>query len=112
MELSRFVRIVSGHNGLFYFKSKIDPEINPQCRFCLEADETFFHLVTDCPRFRADREDIFLDTVISNDMSWSVKKLLNFSNLAGIRDALDGDTSLRLFDTLSQQDSLDSEGIG
>ena len=112
MELSRFVRITSGHNGLFYFKSKIDPEINPECRFCLDSDETFYHFVTDCPKLRLTRENIFLDQEITNDMKWSVKKLLNFSTQAGVRDAIDGDTSLRLYESLTQPDSPDSEGIG
>ena len=34
-ELGRFLRLVSGHNGLFYFKSVIDGEISATCRFCL-----------------------------------------------------------------------------
>ena len=49
LELSRILRLLCGHNGLFYFKSRIDPDINPECRFCLEDKETFYHLVTDCP---------------------------------------------------------------
>ena len=38
LEMSRFIKIITGHNGLFYFKHKVDPIINPVCRFCLEAD--------------------------------------------------------------------------
>ena len=49
IELSRFFKIITGHNGLFYFRNKIDPVINSDCRFCLEADETFYHLATECP---------------------------------------------------------------
>ena len=109
IELSRYVRITSGHNGLFYFKSKIDPEINPVCRFCLENDETFFHLLTACPKFRLDRNDIFLDNVISNDMKWAPKKLLSFSFLPGIRDAIEGNTALRWFG-LDEED-LDEEDL-
>ena len=64
LELSRFLRLISGHNGLFYFKNKIDPEINAVCRFCLEADETFYHFITDCPAFLQSRREIFLDNTI------------------------------------------------
>ena len=52
IELSRFIKIITGHNGLFYFKHRVDPQINPTCRFCLEQDETFYHLVTECPVHR------------------------------------------------------------
>ena len=38
LQLARFIRIISGHNSLFYFRSKVDPDIKPTCRFCLEED--------------------------------------------------------------------------
>ena len=57
MSLARFVRIISGHNSLFYFRSKVDKEISPICRFCLEADESFEHLINDCPRFNTYRRE-------------------------------------------------------
>ena len=105
IELSRVLRLISGHNGLFYFKSKIDPVINPQCRFCLGADETFYHLITDCPAFKISRDSIFLDETIDVTQNWSVRKLLDFSYLAGVREAIDGSTELRLFVTHSGMDS-------
>ena len=55
--LARFIRIISGHNSLFYFRSRIDPEIKPTCRFCLEDHETFDHLVNHCPRFNSYRRE-------------------------------------------------------
>ena len=97
MELSRFLRLVSGHNGLFYFKSKIDSEINPECRFCLEENETFYHLITDCPTFKQSRDSIFLDETIDTSETWSVRNMLDFSYLPGVREAIDGSTELRLF---------------
>ena len=96
-KLSRFVRIISGHNALFYFKNKIDSEINAICRFCMEADETFMHLVNDCPRFLEGRRDILNDFIISDDMLWSVDDLLNFSFQPGINEALEGDTRIDLY---------------
>ena len=29
LETSRVIKLITGHNGLFYFKSKVDPQINP-----------------------------------------------------------------------------------
>ena len=97
MEAGRLVRLISGHNSLFYFRNKVDKEINPECRFCLLEAETFFHLVNECPRFRSARTDIFQDKLISDDQEWSIDKILLFSNLTGIREALDGDTGLNWY---------------
>ena len=90
VQLGRFVRIISGHNALFYFQSKVDNNVSALCRFCEEADETFFHLLTECPRFLCDRNDILQDEIITNDHFWSIRKLLDFSLLPGINDALEG----------------------
>ena len=94
LELSRVIKIITGHNGLFYFKNKIDADINPECRFCLEDNETFYHLVTDCPALREQRTEIFLDNLPTTNNKWSVRDLLLFSQKHGIREALDGDTAL------------------
>ena len=102
LELSRLIKLVTGHNGLFYFRSKVDPEISSICRFCMEEDECFFHLVNDCPRFFLTRRDIFLDRLICNDHEWSVRQLIDFSFSLGINDALEGDTRIGLFATLGE----------
>ena len=109
--LARFIRIISGHNSLFYFRSKVDSEISPICRFCNEEDETFLHLVNDCPRFLLDRRDKFLDQLICNDHMWSVQTLLDFSFLPGINDALEGDTRIELY-RHHQDESFDLSGGG
>ena len=116
MSLARFVRVISGHNSLFYFRSKVDKEISPRCRFCLEADETFEHLINECPRFITYRREYLKDELITNKVNWSVQKLLNFSYLPGINDALEGETNLRWYGDgglSSDTDELEeAEGIG
>ena len=97
LDLSRFIKIITGHNGLFYFKSRIDKEINAVCRFCLLADETFYHLATECPRQRGNQIEIFLDKLPYTNTEWSVRDLLHFSTQPGIREALDGETGLHLY---------------
>ena len=97
MEISRFIKLITGHNGLFYFKNKIDKEINNICRFCLGESETFYHLVTECPAHRQNRVDIFLDNLPITNTKWSVRDLLDFSYKPGIRDAIDGETGIHLF---------------
>ena len=99
IELSRFIKLITGHNGLFYFRSKIDPDISPICRFCLQDDETFYHLVTECPVHRDSRINIFKENIplANTNTKWSVRDLLCFSDSRGIRDAIDGETALYLF---------------
>ena len=90
IKLARFVRIISGHNSLSYFRNKVDEEVDPRCRFCEEEKEDFEHLVNDCPRFHEDRKDKFLGQIVTNDHMWSVQTLLDFSYLPGINEALGG----------------------
>ena len=90
LELGRFVRIITGHNNLNYFQTRIGLWGCKTCRFCLQADETFVHLLTVCPPFRQAREDIFQDVLPNNEMKWSVRELLNFSYTPSIDLALIG----------------------
>ena len=105
-ELGRFLRLVSGHNGLFYFKSIIDGEVSATCRFCNIHTETFYHLATDCPRFIQSRNDVFLDALPLSHTEWSVRGLLSFSYIPAINAALEGDTRIELFG-MGDQDALD-----
>ena len=114
-KLARFVRIISGHNYLFYFRHLVDNDIDPLCRFCLEENETFEHLVNECPRFHLDRQDKLLGQLILNDHLWSVQTLLDFSFIPGINDVLEGDTRIELFlgydDTESSVDSISDTSL-
>ena len=53
--------------------------------------------MNECPRFRLDRQDKFLDQLVINDHFWSVQSLLDFSFIPGINDALEGETRIDLF---------------
>ena len=105
-DLARFIPLISGHNSLFYFRSKIDAEVNPSCRFCMEAPGTFMHFVNDCPPF--DRRDKFLNQIISNDHMWSEQTLLDFSLITGIDDALRGDTRIEIYRQHDDQSEISS----
>ena len=107
-KLARFIRLISGHNSLFYFRNKVDPDVNPICRFCLEEDETFFHLVTSCPRFWNTRRELFQDSIITNDHLWSVNKLLEFSYSLGVQEALEGDTRIEIYRRHEDMEDSDS----
>ena len=93
LELGRFVRIITGHNNLNYFQTRIGLWGQKLCRFCEERDETFAHLLHDCPRFYASRTEIFKDDLPTSDMTWSVRKLIDFSYTPSIdMDSLASET--------------------
>ena len=49
-QTSLYVELITGQNNLNYIQSKIK-EISPECRFCEEEDETFPHILNECPVF-------------------------------------------------------------
>ena len=76
--LSRLIQLITGHNFLSYFQFKLDSTINPLCRMCEESNETFFHLLTDCPALEVKRREWFLDQAPTTD-NWKPGELLSFS---------------------------------
>ena len=90
LELGRFIRIITGHNNLNYFQTRIGLWGSPECRLCGENKETFLHFLYECPRVRANRTDVFSDSLPQADMQWSVQKLLQFSYLPAIDLAFEG----------------------
>ena len=50
--LNKWIKSITGHNNLAYFQSKLNPEIDPTCRLCLQANETLHHLMTECEATR------------------------------------------------------------
>ena len=86
LKMKRLVEIITGHNNLSYFQFKVDPDVNPLCRFCEEENETFHHFITDCPRLRQFRLDCIRHF---DEHSWKVDELLNFSYIPEINDYLE-----------------------
>jgi ribonuclease HI len=85
--LSRLIQIVTGHNFLSYFQFKLDSTINPLCRMCEEENETFYHLITQCPALETTRRDVFLDSHPVTD-DWKPGEILKFSFLEPINSWL------------------------
>jgi hypothetical protein len=50
------------------------------CRFYEEDDETFFHLIRECPCSIKSRVDIFLERLIFGLRDWDLGKLVEFSH--------------------------------
>ena len=92
MELGRYLRVITGHNNLFYHRSNIDPiNNNSICRFCLEEDETFIHFATNCPALWRERRDHLLVYEGDGNNTWTPNQLLDFSFSRRITEALEMD---------------------
>ena len=91
-ELGRLIRITTGHNNLFYHRSNVDKTraTSPLCRFCGEEKETFYHFATNCPCFRLSRFQFFQNDSCFINQKWSIRQLLDFSNIPSIAAALGG----------------------
>ena len=76
--LSTWIKSITGHNNLAYFQSKLNPEIDPTCRLCLQANETLHHLKTDCEATSTLQLDIMKNRIPLPDMTWSVKDINKF----------------------------------
>jgi ribonuclease HI len=70
------VRAITGHNGLRYFRSKVDGTLDPTCRFCEEENETFWHLVAECPVFINKSREVMISGVTTD--SWAVHEVVEF----------------------------------
>ena len=73
--LSTWIKSITGHNN---FQSKLNPEIDPTCRLCLQANETLHHLMTDCEATTSLQIDIMKNQIPLPDMTWSVKDINKF----------------------------------
>ena len=88
-QMRRLIELITGHSNLNYVQHKIDPvNISPLCRFCEEEDETFAHLLNECPCFLTYRRDILNNIPIINSLSWTTRQLLEFSYIPSIEEAL------------------------
>ena len=86
--LSVLIQIVTGQNSLNYLTSKIVPEHTDQCRFCEEEEETFMHLLNECPVFHTLRQDLLSGQPINNTLDWKPKTIIKFAHNHQIMEAL------------------------
>lgn len=88
LQLGRYIRAVTGHNNLLYHLHNIDNDISPICRFCLEDNEEFRHLIFDCPALWFERHTINSQVPDhSTPESWSPIQIVDFTFFPKINDA-------------------------
>ena len=77
-DLSILIKAITGQNFLAYHQSKINFEVSKYCRLCEEGEETFIHLIDECPRLEETRKEIFLDKRVGIDHTWSIRRVIRF----------------------------------
>ena len=106
LQLSRYIRAVTGHNNLLYHVHNIDNDISEICRFCLEEREEFQHLAFSCPALWWERQTISaMDPEHSVPEEWTPLQTVNFTFFARINDAF----VRPLFQTNDTRDFMDIE---
>ena len=86
--LSTLIKIVTGQNNLNYLTNKIFPELTDQCRFCEEEEETFIHLLNECPVFNTFRNDLLKGSLVVGTVDWDPRVLVRFAQHPDIELAL------------------------
>ena len=75
----RIIEIVTGQNDLHYIQNKVN-KTEYQCRFCEDEEETFDHLIQDCPCFITDRFRIMRNKHWAGTHLWKLDEIYKFSN--------------------------------
>lgn len=86
LKLGRYIRAVTGHSNLLYHLHTMQSSISPICRFCLQANEEFHHLATDCPPFWWERH-LISATDPSHVHNWTIHQIIAFAYLPSINQA-------------------------
>ena len=85
-KLSILVQFITGHNRLMRHCNLQDGIEDPySCRFCLEDEETSYHLIAECLALQADRWAVFQSpSTLEKHPTWSVKQLNMFLEVSKV----------------------------
>ena len=90
-QLTLIIQTITGQNKLNYLSHKINPHISELCRFCEEEEETFIHLISECPVFTELRLEVFKRRAFTSLEEWKPHQLLKFAQHPQIYAALTSD---------------------
>ena len=85
-KLSILVQFITGHNRLMRHSNLQEGIEDPySCRFCLEDEETSYHLIAECPELQATRWTVFqAPSNLEKHPSWTVKQLNMFLEISKV----------------------------
>ena len=86
VRLKRMVEIITGHNKLKSFSTKIKALTDTTCRFCkTHNNETAAHLLTECTYFNQYRQETklkyYLPLIKQGQLNWSIPLTENFFDI-------------------------------
>ena len=88
-QMRRLIGLITEQNNLNYIQSKVNNgQTSELCRFCEEEDETFEHLLNECPCFITYQCEILGNRPIINTLEWKANTLIEFSYIPAIDQAL------------------------
>ena len=88
-QMRRLTELITGQNNLNYVQNKVSTgAVSELCRFCEEEDDTFEHLLNECPCFNTYKRDMMRNRPIIKSLDWKIKTLLDFSYIPAIDLAL------------------------
>ena len=82
-DLKLLIEIITGHNNLKSFSTKIKALADTQCRYCHKYPETVMHLLTTCSHFNTERLQLKLNRFdpqqsTTHSLTWSIPLTLEF----------------------------------
>ena len=92
LRASLVVTMISGHNDLGYYSNLCNPDYDASCSFCNTSNETFFHLIAECPAFVETRLQI-IGSCKAND-SLGMDQILAFLRVPSIEKMVTADWCL------------------
>ena len=87
--MRHIIELITGQNNLNYVQSKVNQGLTTElCRFYEEEEETFAHLLNECPCFNTYRRDLLQNKPVINTIKWKATTLVQFSQIQVIDEAL------------------------
>ena len=91
--LNLWIKCITGHNNLAYFRSKIDAAINPACRLYRNNLETsIYHLLSTCNAMHGTQQELGMIEIPTPGREWSIKRISKFIDSPAIHNLLRYDT--------------------
>ena len=92
-DLKLLIEIITGHNNLRTFSTKIQTLTNTHCRFCNLAPETVIHMITECTNFKTERQKLKLNKFnpqlsTTQSLTWSIPLTLEFFKTPAIHNII------------------------
>ena len=86
--ISLAIQFITGFNRLNKHQNTCNPmEVtDPECRYCMEDDESAWHVLAECPALGPNRIDVFDVPFLQHVPSWTTTQLVHFITM--LRESL------------------------